>query len=101
LRYISSVSTGNSRTGIEYLRRLFTFEEFIRENYSFSINELLISKTFTVDPYDLLSKYVSWLKSRINKDGSKLLSNVSIKNRVVNAKNFLEFFDIAINPHRH
>jgi integrase len=100
LRYIKSISAGNSRTGIEYLRRLFTFEEFIKENYSFSIDELLISKTFTVDVYDLLSSYVTWLKSRTNKDGSKLLSNVTIKNKVVNTKNFLEYFDIPVNPHK-
>jgi integrase len=100
LRYVKSVSTGNNRTGIEYLRRLFTFEDFIKRNYSFSIDELLINKTFTVDVYDLLSSYVSWLKSRSKEDGSKLLSNVSIKNKVINAKNFLEFFDIAINPHK-
>jgi integrase len=100
LRYVRSVSTGNSRTGIEYLRRLFTFEEFIKQNYSFSIDELLISKTFTVDIYDLLSSYVSWLKSRTNEDSSKLLSNVTIKNKVITVKNFLEFFDIPIYPQK-
>jgi hypothetical protein len=54
LKYVNSISNSNNRTAIEYLRRLFTFEQFIKENYSFSIDELLISKTFTVDPYDLL-----------------------------------------------
>jgi len=99
LKYVRSVSTDNSRTGIDYLRRLFIFEEFVEENYCFSIDELLISKTFTIDVYDLLSNYVSWLKSRIKEDGSRLLSNVSIKNRVITVKNFLEYFDILIYPH--
>jgi integrase len=99
LKYVKSVSTDSSRTGIDYLRRLFVFEEFINENYSFSIDELLISKTFTVDVYDLLSNYVSWLKSRTKEDGSRLLSNVTIKNRVITVKNFLEYFDILIYPH--
>jgi integrase len=99
LKYVKNVSTDNSRTGIDYLRRLVVFEQFIKENYSFSIDEILISKTFTVDIYDLLSNYVSWLKSRTKEDGSRLLSNVSIKNRVITVKNFLEFFDILIYPH--
>jgi integrase len=72
----------------------------LKENYSFSIDELLISKTFTVDVYDLLSSYVAWLKSRTYKEGSRLLQNVTIKNKVINAKNFLEYYDIAINPHK-
>jgi integrase len=99
LKYVRSVSTGNSRTGIDYLRRLFMFEEFIKENYSFSIDELLIRKTFTVDVYDLLSIYVSWLKSKTKDDGSRLLSDVTIKNRVITVKNFLEYFDVLIYPH--
>jgi integrase len=96
---VNSISNSNNRTAIEYLRRLFTFEQFIKENYSFSIDELLITKTFTVDPYDLLSNYVSWLSNQSKEDGSKL-KNVTIKNKVINAKNFLEFYDIAINPHK-
>jgi integrase len=100
LKYVKSISAGNSRTAIEYLRRLFTFEEFIKENYRFSIDELLINKTFTVDPYDLLSNYVTWLKSRTKEDGSKSLSNVTIKNKVINVKNFLQFYDIPIDQHK-
>jgi hypothetical protein len=69
LNYVNSISNSNNRTAIEYLRRLFTFEQFIKENYSFSIDELLISKTFTVDPYDLLSNYVSWLGNQSKEDG--------------------------------
>jgi integrase len=99
LKYVRSVSTDNSRTGIDYLRRLLMFEEFIKENYSFSIDELLIRKTFTVDVYDLLSIYVSWLKSKTKDDGSRLLSDVTIKNRVITVKNFLEYFDVLIYPH--
>ena len=99
LKYIKSVSVGNKRTANEYLGRLLTFETFIKENYSFSLDELTINKVFTVDIYDLLSNYVDWLSRRTNKDGSKLLSSVSIKNRIINTKNFLEYFGIPINSH--
>lgn len=99
LKYIKSVSVGNKRTANEYLGRLLTFETFIKENYDFSVDELTVNKVFTVDIYDLLSNYVDWLSRRTNKDGSKLLSSVSIKNRIINTKNFLEYFGIPINSH--
>jgi integrase len=99
LKYIRSVSVRNKRTANEYLGRLLIFETFIKENYSFSVDELTINKVFNVDIYDLLSDYVSWLSGRTNKDGSKLLSSVSIKNRIINVKNFLEYFGIPINSH--
>ena len=73
LKYIKSVSVGNKRTANEYLGRLLTFETFIKGNYSFSVDELTINKVFTVDIYDLLSNYVSWLSERTNKDGSSPL----------------------------
>jgi integrase len=100
LKYIRSISVTNKRTANEYLGRLLIFETFIKESYDFSVDELTINKTFSVDIYDLLSSYVSWLNNRTDKDGSKLLSNVSIKNRVINVKNFLEYFDIPVNPHK-
>jgi hypothetical protein len=61
---------------------------------------ITINKVFTVDIYDLLDSFVSWLIERTNADGSKLLSSVSIKNRVINVKNFLEYYDIVIIPHK-
>lgn len=99
LKYIRSVSLRNKRTANEYLGRLSAFEAFIKENYSFSVDELTINKVFNVDIYDLLSEYVEWLSRRTDKDGSKLLSSVSIKNRIINVKNFLEYFGIPINSH--
>jgi integrase len=97
LKYVKSIR--NKRTANEYFGRLLTFETFIKENYNFSVDELTIQKRFTIDVYDLLNDYVTWLISRTSKDGSKLLSNVSIKNRIINTKNFLEFYDIPINSH--
>jgi integrase len=94
IKYVKSVAASNKRTGHEYLGRLRIFEEFIKSNYSFTIDELTIKKTFVTDIYDLLSSYVTYLINRNN------LSNSSIKNRVINVKNFLEFYDIDINPYK-
>jgi integrase len=99
-KYIKMISVNNSRTGNEYLTRLITFETYIKEHYPFSLDELTINKLFNYreNIYELLAA-VSWLSQRIGKDGYKL-SNVSIKQRVITAKNFLEFFDIDINPRK-
>jgi hypothetical protein len=100
LKYVNSFAVSNKRTSIEYFGRLLTFEQFINENYDFTVDDLLINKIFTVDIYGLLSSFVTWLSSRTDRDGYKLLSPVSIKNRVINVKNLLEYYDIAINPHK-
>jgi hypothetical protein len=100
-KYIKMISVNNSRTGNEYLTRLITFETYIKEHYPFSLDELTINKLFNYreNIYELLADYVSRLSQRIGKDGYKL-SNVSIKQPVITAKNFLEFFDIDINPRK-
>jgi integrase len=100
LKYVNSFAVSNKRTSIEYFGRLLAFEQFINENYDFTVDDLVINKIFSVDIYDLLSSFVTWLSSRTDKDGNKLLSPVSIKNRVINVKNLLEYYDIAINPHK-
>jgi integrase len=94
IKYVKSIENTNKRTAHEYFDRLRSFEEFIKATYSFTIDELTIKKTFVTDVYDLLSSYVNYLVNRGN------LSNISIKNRVVNIKNFLEFYDIDINPYK-
>ena len=101
IRYIERTSESNKRTANEYLSRLITFETFIKENYSFSVDELTINKLFDFKEniYELLESYVSWLSSRVDKDGYKL-SPRSIKNRIITVKTFLEYFDVEINQHK-
>jgi integrase len=101
IRYIERISVNNKRTANEYLSRLITFETFIKEKYNFSVDELTINKLFNFrdDIYDLLASYVSWLSKRISKDGHTL-SPVSIKNRIITVRMFLESFDIEINQRK-
>ena len=91
----------NKKTGIEYLGRLLTFETFIEENHNFSVDELTINKLFNFreNIYDLLSSYVSWLSSRVDKNGNKLSAS-SIKNIIIIVRTFLESFDIDINQRK-
>jgi integrase len=63
------------------------------------IDELAINKMFDVNIYDLLSAYVSHLINMTdNTDHS--ISNLTIKQRVVTSKNFLEYHDIEISPRK-
>jgi integrase len=95
-QYIKTISDSNKNTGYEYSRRLLFFERFINEKYNFSVDELTISKITSVDIYELLSSYVSYL---VNQLGDSI-SNLTIKQRLVTVKNFLEYWDIEISPRK-
>ena len=52
-------------------------------------------KTGNCDPYDVLSNYSTYLKD--NGNGNNKISLVTLKLRVVTAKNFLEYHDVDIS----
>ena len=73
---------------------------FIKENYHFSIDELTVSKLFECENiYELLSNYVSYLINKVDQRGFKL-SNISVKQCATTVRNFLEYYDIDINPRK-
>jgi integrase len=95
------ISDSNKNTGYEYSRRLLFFERFINENknYNFSVDELTMSKIISVNIYELLSSYVSYLVNRSGEEGHSI-SNLTIKQRLVTVRNFLEYWDIEISPRK-
>lgn len=96
-KYIKKISESNRKTGIQYLSRLRQFADYFTHTYHHSIDELIINKIFTVDVYDLLSGYVSYLVNKKgNIDHNYRVSNSTIKQNVITAKNFLEAHDIEI-----
>ena len=46
------------------------------------------------DPYDILSGYVTYLQTSCN------LSTLTLKLRIITAKNFLEYYDVDISPRK-
>lgn len=94
--YVKLVSRNSKVTGIEYLSRLKQFEKYCITTHNFNLDDLLISKTKTVqkDVYELLSGFVSYL---IDKNS---YTNLSIKQKVVTARNLLEYYDVEISPRK-
>jgi integrase len=100
-QYVKSVSMNNRKTGVQYAARLRNFASYFSKTYNFTIDDLLINKTFKIEVYELLSNYAFYLASEyVSSDGFKL-SNITIKNIVNTIRNFLEYHDIDINPRKY
>jgi integrase len=83
-------------TAYQYFSRLNDFKEFIANEYDnrLSIDNLLVKiKNGDQDAYDLLNAYAAYSR---NSD----ISALTLKQRVVTVKNFLEYCDIDISPRR-
>jgi integrase len=98
-QYVKTLLDSNRRTGYEYLRRLEHFENFIEENYKFSVDELIENSGNKINIYNLLSSYVSYLINSTSDDG-RSISNLTVKQKVITVKNFLEYHDIEISPRK-
>lgn len=95
-RYVKLVSRGSKTTGKEYLSRLRQFEQYCISTHNFRLDDFLLSKskTIEVDVYELLSGFVSYLIDRNS------YSNLTIKQRVITARNLLEYYDVEVSPRK-
>jgi hypothetical protein len=92
--YIMNIRMMNKLTAKEYSTRLKTFQTFVENKYSLGVNAIISKlKKNKEDPYSVLNGYASYL------DESKI-STLTLKQRVVTVKNFLEYHDIDISPRR-
>jgi integrase len=93
--YISNVNMMSTSTAREYNLRLNSFKTFVESTYDISIDTLIEQiKQGSKEVYDILSHYGGYLKTNNN------LSNLTLKQRVVTVKNFLEYYDIDISPRK-
>lgn len=84
----------NKLTANEYHARLDIFKVFIETKYSLHVDEIICKiKENKQDPYSLLTEYARYL-------GERNISTLTVKQRVVTVKNFLEYHDIDISPRR-
>jgi integrase/recombinase XerD len=92
--YISNISMMNELTAKEYCARLRTFELFIEKKYSQRVEDIISKiKHGKQDPYSLLTDFAQYLNQQ-------KISALTLKQRVVTVKNFLEYHDIDISPRR-
>ena len=82
-------------TAEEYMYRLNSFKSFIQSEYKVSIDRLIQQiNEGLVDQYYILFQYANYLKKFNN------VSNLTLKQRVVTVKNFLEYCDVDISPRK-
>jgi integrase len=95
IKYVTNVRAMSESTAYQYYTRLSSFETFVSYEYKTSIDHLMekIREGFS-DPYDILSNYCAFLQN------SGDISISTLNQRVVTAKNFLEYCDVDISPRR-
>jgi integrase len=85
----------NASTAQEYKLRLNAFKTFVEKIYRISIDKLIEQiRQGLKDVYNILSQYGGYLKTSNN------LSSLTLKQRVVTVKNFLEYYDVDISPRK-
>jgi integrase len=84
----------NKLTAKEYSARLDIFKRFVETSYSLQMNDMISKIKKNKDPYSILSEYARYLMDHN-------ISTSTLKQRVVTAKNFLEYCDIDISPRRY
>jgi integrase len=94
-KYIENIATMSESTAYEYLTRLSYFKTFISNKFDLTVCSLINKiKENAYDPYDVLSAYSSFLRNNSS------ISTLTLKQRVVTVKNFLEYYDIDISPRK-
>ena len=82
-------------TANEYHGRLNNFSNFVLKEYKTSVDSIISKiKEGVEDPYDVLSSYIAYLQD------TSSISTFTLKQRVVTAKNFFEYYDIDISPRK-
>ena len=85
----------NKATAHEYHFRLKSLQEFVTDSYNTTLDDIITRiNQNSEDPYEILSGYVSYLQTNCK------ISTLSLKTRIITAKNFLEYYDVDISPRK-
>jgi integrase len=96
--YLSIMSTMNKGTAKEYAARLKSFETFILNHYGrhITVDKIILKiKEESENPYNILNNYAAFLLR------SKNVSSSTLKQRIITAKNFLEYHDVDVSPRKY
>jgi site-specific recombinase XerD len=95
--YLTNVAVVNESTAQKYNERLKKFGKYTNERYGLQIQNIVTEiRRAEIDPYDLLTGYILFLKQESN----NTVAPNSLKNHVITIKNFLEYSDIEISPRK-
>jgi integrase len=95
--FLSTMSTMSKHTANEYGKRLNSFRKFVLVHYDkhITIDNLIAKiKEGSENPYSVLNNYAVYLLRGNN------VSNLTLKQRIVTAKNFFEYYDVDISPRK-
>jgi integrase len=95
--FLSTMSTMSKHTANEYGKRLNSFRKFVLARYGehTTIDNLIVKvKKGSENPYSVLNNYAAYLL-KVNS-----VSNSTLKQLIVTAKNFLEYHDVDISPRK-
>ncbi|MGH9976164.1 MAG: tyrosine-type recombinase/integrase [Nitrososphaeraceae archaeon] len=96
-RYLTNVAVVNESTAQKYNERLKKFGKYTFDRFGLQIQNIVMQgKKAKIDPYDLLTGYILFLKHESN----NTIAPNSLKNHVITIKNFLEYSDIDISPRK-
>jgi integrase len=96
LRYVRNVQTMSQSTSYQYHARLTNFKTFVSSKYETAVDDILKKiNQGLVNPYELLSDYSAYLLN-----GSNNISSLTLKQRVITVKNFLEYYDVDLSPRK-
>ncbi|MGH9964098.1 MAG: hypothetical protein ACRD5E_04630, partial [Nitrososphaeraceae archaeon] len=96
-RYLTNVAVVNQSTAQKYNERLKKFGKYTNNKYNLEIENVVMEiMRAKIDPYDLLTGYILFLKQESN----NTIAPNSLKNYVTTVKNFLEYYDIDISPRK-
>ena len=96
-RYLTNVAVVNESTAQKYNERLKKFGKYTDDRYGLEIQNIVTGiKQAKIDPYDLLTGHILFLKQESN----NTIAPNSLKNHVITIKNFLEYSDIDISPRK-
>jgi integrase len=94
-KYLRSIHTMSKSTAKEYYMRLNSFQSFLLKDLKKSTDHIIEDiKLGSQDVYDILSGYSVYLQN--NSD----ISAITLKQRIITAKNFLEYHDVDISPRK-
>jgi integrase len=82
-------------TAHEYRKRLTNFREFIANEYATPTDDIVTKiRDGILDVYDVLNGYSAYLQRNHS------ITTLTLKQRIVTVKNFLEYNDVDISPRK-